>query len=52
MLFSKITGVGHYVPERVVTNQELEQYMSTTDAWIRNGPASRNAAISNPVPIR
>ncbi len=35
MLFSKITGVGHYVPERVVTNQELEQYMSTTDAWIR-----------------
>jgi 3-oxoacyl-[acyl-carrier-protein] synthase-3 len=35
MLFSRITGVGHYVPERVVTNQELEQYMSTTDAWIR-----------------
>jgi 3-oxoacyl-[acyl-carrier-protein] synthase-3 len=35
MLFSRITGVGHYVPERVVTNQELEQSMSTTDAWIR-----------------
>ncbi len=35
MLFSTITGVGHYVPERVVTNQELEQYINTTDAWIR-----------------
>ena len=35
MLFSRITGLGHYVPERVVTNQELEQYISTTDAWIR-----------------
>ncbi len=23
------------MPERVVTNQELEQYMSTTDAWVR-----------------
>lgn len=30
-----ITGIGHYVPERVVTNHELSTYMDTNDAWIR-----------------
>ncbi len=28
-------GVGHYLPERVVTNQELEKLMDTSDEWIR-----------------
>lgn len=32
---SKIAGVGFYVPERVVTNKELESIMDTTDAWIQ-----------------
>lgn len=32
---SKIVGLGHYVPERVVTNQELEKYMDTSDEWIQ-----------------
>ena len=32
---SKIIGVGHYVPERVVTNFDLEKMMDTNDAWIR-----------------
>ncbi|HEY4651024.1 MAG TPA: beta-ketoacyl-ACP synthase III, partial [Pontibacter sp.] len=32
---SKIAGVGHYVPERVVTNKDLEQVMETSDEWIR-----------------
>ncbi|MDH3648526.1 MAG: ketoacyl-ACP synthase III [Saprospiraceae bacterium] len=31
---SKIAGIGHYLPERVVTNQELEKLMDTTDEWI------------------
>ncbi len=30
-----ITGVGHYVPEGVVTNFDLEKMMETSDAWIR-----------------
>jgi 3-oxoacyl-[acyl-carrier-protein] synthase-3 len=30
-----ITGTGHYVPPRVVTNQDLEKLMDTSDAWIR-----------------
>ena len=32
---SKIAGIGMYVPENVVTNQQLTQYMDTTDAWIQ-----------------
>lgn len=31
---SKIVGVGHHVPERVVKNEELEQWMDTSDEWI------------------
>nr|MCU0471270.1 3-oxoacyl-ACP synthase [Arcicella sp.] len=34
MLFSKITGIGHYVPENIITNQYLESIMDTSDAWI------------------
>ena len=30
-----ITGIGHYVPERIVTNDELAQHMETSDEWIR-----------------
>lgn len=32
---SIITGVGHYVPERVVTNDDLAGLMDTNDEWIR-----------------
>ncbi|WP_109832803.1 3-oxoacyl-ACP synthase III family protein [Reichenbachiella versicolor] len=32
---SRITGLGHYVPDRVVTNQDLEKLMDTNDAWIQ-----------------
>lgn len=31
---SIIAGVGHYVPEEIVTNADLEKQMNTTDAWI------------------
>jgi 3-oxoacyl-[acyl-carrier-protein] synthase III len=29
-----ITGVGGYVPDYVLTNQELETMVDTTDEWI------------------
>ncbi len=31
---SRIKGVGHYVPERVVTNDELSGMMNTSHQWI------------------
>jgi 3-oxoacyl-[acyl-carrier-protein] synthase-3 len=33
---SRILGVGHYVPERIVTNNDLSKMMDTNDAWIVN----------------
>ncbi len=35
MLRSKIGGIGYYVPERVVTNEDLEEVMDTSDEWIQ-----------------
>ncbi|MFN7324945.1 MAG: 3-oxoacyl-ACP synthase III family protein [Chitinophagales bacterium] len=32
---SKIAGIGYYVPERIVTNDELAAIMDTSDAWIQ-----------------
>ncbi len=34
-LRAKITGTGMYVPDRVVTNDDLAQIMDTSDEWIR-----------------
>ena len=31
---SKIAGLGYYVPENVVTNEDLSQIMETNDEWI------------------
>ncbi len=32
---AKIIGTGHYLPEKVVTNFDLEKLMDTSDEWIR-----------------
>ncbi|MPR36993.1 3-oxoacyl-ACP synthase III family protein [Salmonirosea aquatica] len=34
-LHTKIAGIGYYVPEKVVTNDDLAQVMETSDAWIQ-----------------
>jgi 3-oxoacyl-[acyl-carrier-protein] synthase-3 len=35
MIYSKIAGTGRYLPERVLTNADLEDIVETTDEWIR-----------------
>lgn len=32
---TKIAGIGYYVPKNVVTNNDLLQYMDTSDEWIQ-----------------
>lgn len=34
MIKSVIKGTGHYVPENIVTNEDLSKLMTTNDAWI------------------
>jgi 3-oxoacyl-[acyl-carrier-protein] synthase-3 len=36
MTHSRIAGTGSYLPEKVLTNQDLEKMMDTTDEWIRD----------------
>ncbi len=35
MLRTKIAGIGKYVPENIVTNNDLLKYMDTSDEWIQ-----------------
>ena len=35
MTYARIAGTGSYLPEKVVTNKDLEAVMDTTDEWIR-----------------
>ena len=35
MYSSKISGIGHYVPDNVVTNDDLAKIMDTSDEWIQ-----------------
>jgi len=46
MLKSKIAGIGMYVPKDVFTNEDLKQYMETSDEWIqeRTGIKERHYA--------
>ena len=34
-MYSRIAGTGAYLPEKIVTNFDLEKTMDTTDEWIR-----------------
>jgi 3-oxoacyl-[acyl-carrier-protein] synthase-3 len=35
MIYSKIAGTGRYLPERILTNADLEKMVDTTSEWIR-----------------
>jgi 3-oxoacyl-[acyl-carrier-protein] synthase-3 len=43
--YAGITGTGHYVPEYVLTNQELETIVDTNDEWIRTRTGIRERRI-------
>ncbi len=43
-----ITGLGCYVPERVVTNDDLSTMMDTSDEWIRERTGIRERRIAAP----
>jgi 3-oxoacyl-[acyl-carrier-protein] synthase-3 len=49
MSLAVLAGVGGYLPERVVTNEELAQRVDTSDAWIqeRTGIRQRHVAAAH-----
>lgn len=45
---SILAGVGGYLPERVVTNDELARQLETSDSWIRERTGIRQRHIAGP----
>jgi 3-oxoacyl-[acyl-carrier-protein] synthase-3 len=45
-MYARITGTGGYLPEKVLTNQDLERMVDTSDDWIteRTGIKERHVA--------
>jgi 3-oxoacyl-[acyl-carrier-protein] synthase-3 len=43
-----ITGVGSYVPERVMTNDELSELVETSDEWITERTGIKERRIADP----
>src|SRR5258706_14661444 len=35
-MYSRIAGTGSYLPEKIVTNADLEKLVDTSDEWIRS----------------
>lgn len=46
MTYSRIAGTGSYLPEKVVTNTDLEKTMETSDEWIRERTGIRRRHIA------
>lgn len=47
MLKTKIASIGMYVPENVVTNDDLLRYMETSDAWIQERTGIRERRFAH-----
>ena len=49
MAYARIAGIGSYLPEKVVTNHDLEERMDTSDEWIqeRTGIKRRHIAADD-----
>jgi 3-oxoacyl-[acyl-carrier-protein] synthase III len=49
MTYSKIIGTGSYLPNKILTNHDLESIVDTSDSWIRSrtGIEQRHIAAEN-----
>ena len=48
MIFSKIIGVGSYLPKNLLTNKDLEKSLDTTDEWITSRTGIKERHIVGP----
>lgn len=46
MTYARIAGTGSYLPAKVVTNQDLEKTMDTSDEWIRERTGIRKRHLA------
>ena len=48
MLKTKIAGIGMYIPTNVITNNDLLQYMDTSDEWIQERTGIKERRYARP----
>jgi 3-oxoacyl-[acyl-carrier-protein] synthase III len=48
MRYSRIAGIGHHVPETIITNEYLSTVMDTNDAWITERTGIKERRWMNP----
>ncbi len=46
MIYSRIVGTGAYLPEKVLTNADLEKLVDTNDEWIRERTGIRERHVA------
>ena len=46
MKYSRIVGTGSYLPEKILTNHDLEKMVDTSDEWIRSRSGIRERHIA------
>jgi len=47
VIYSRIIGTGSHLPQKVVTNKDLEKILDTSDQWIRERTGIRERRISS-----
>ncbi len=48
MYSSKVAGMGKYLPERIVTNKDLEKLIDTSDEWIQERTGIKERRFAKP----
>jgi len=48
VIHSRIAGLGHYLPDRIITNADLEKTVATSDQWIRDRTGIEERHIAAP----
>ena len=46
MSYARITGTGSYLPEKILTNKDLENIVDTSDEWIRDRTGIRQRHVA------
>lgn len=48
MIYSRIEGTGHHLPEKIMTNFDLEELVDTSDEWIKTRTGVERRHIASP----
>ncbi len=46
-MYSRIESIGSFLPENIITNQDLEKRVDTSDEWIRTRTGIKQRSIAN-----